>query len=330
MCQMKWYLEYVLGWKTPDNMKAEKGTIVHKVLELLADIKLSQQNGLKSFEDDIVGKVFVNKYTLNSLTDKCFNHYSQKSSNCFTKKDYNDCESWINKALEYKGGYFDPRNNEIVKAEQSFDIEILQPWSMYSYDLPDGKKMEGFLAIKGTIDQISKLDDKTYMILDWKTGRRWDWAKDQEKTYAKLNNDHQLMMYYYAAQHLFPEIENIHVCIYYINDGGETDICFTRDDIPRIEDMLKGHFEKMKSTHIPALTKTWKCKKFCHFGKSTYDGTTVKPIVEHRVGQVTPQGEYMTKCEQTLYCLQHRPEDVVRKNMTAPNHSIDYYKKPGS
>lgn len=329
LCAMQYYGQYVLGWKSPSNIKAEKGTIVHKVLELLATIKLNLQNKNKSFDDDIVGKVYPKKYSLSKLTDKCFEYYSQKSKNNFTKKDYDECVKWVDKAVTFKGGLFDPRNNEIVKAEQSFDFEIHQPWAMYEYELPSGEKIDGFLALKGTIDQVSKLDDNTYMILDWKTGRRWNWATDEEKTYGKLCNDPQLMMYYYAAQHLYPEVDNIQVCIYFINDGGEYDICFTKRDIPRIEDMLRGRYEAIKATQIPSLNKTWKCSRFCHFGTTTFEGTSVKPIVEHRSGQITPKGKYMTKCEQIKYCLEHRPENVVREHMTAPNFSIDTYDKPG-
>ena len=44
MCEQQYFLEYVLGYRSPSNKKADKGTIVHKVLEILAGIKLSQQN----------------------------------------------------------------------------------------------------------------------------------------------------------------------------------------------------------------------------------------------------------------------------------------------
>ena len=51
MCPMKYFLEYNLGWRGPSNIKAEKGTVVHKVLEILAIIKLKQQEiDLKAME----------------------------------------------------------------------------------------------------------------------------------------------------------------------------------------------------------------------------------------------------------------------------------------
>ena len=38
MCEQQYFLEYVLGYRGPSGQKADKGTIVHKVLEILAVI----------------------------------------------------------------------------------------------------------------------------------------------------------------------------------------------------------------------------------------------------------------------------------------------------
>ena len=38
------------------------------------------------------------------------------------------------------------------------------------------KKLKGQLAIKGTIDLVTKLNDDTIEVVDWKTGRRMDWT----------------------------------------------------------------------------------------------------------------------------------------------------------
>ena len=39
-CQHKYWLTYNLGFKDDSNKKAEKGNVVHKALELLANKKL--------------------------------------------------------------------------------------------------------------------------------------------------------------------------------------------------------------------------------------------------------------------------------------------------
>ena len=52
MCPHAYYLTYVLGHQSPSGQAAEKGTIVHKVMECLAAAKLSHQNSEDSFEID--------------------------------------------------------------------------------------------------------------------------------------------------------------------------------------------------------------------------------------------------------------------------------------
>lgn len=330
LCSMKYYIEYILGHKSPPNIKAEKGTIVHKALEILAQIKLSQQNGEESFKDDILGEIDVNNYSVDNIVHQCYDFYSNRSPNTWDAlNDLKEVLRWTDKAITYNNGEFDPRNSNIVAPEQSFDIKLEKEEFLYEYILPDGQKLEGFLALKGTIDQVSKIDDETYMILDWKTGRRWDWAKDEEKTREKLQNDPQLMMYYYAAQHIYPDIPHILVTIYFINSGGPFSVCFSKDDNPRIERMLQKKFEDIKHTVVPARNITWKCKKFCHYGKNTFHGTGIQTIKEKRPGQICNIGDTMTMCEQTAYALSKRPEETVREHMSDPNHDIDYYQAPG-
>ena len=168
LCPMKWFIEYNLGWRGPSGIKAEKGTVVHKVLEILAIIKLKQQQGKTYFTDDIVGRIYVNKYDLDKIIDKCTDFYEKHSVHKWKPIDRKHCHKWVYKAIEYDNGLYDPRNNIIVQPEQSFDIVIDKPWSKYEYTLPDGKVISGNLSIKGTIDQISQIDDDTYQILDWK------------------------------------------------------------------------------------------------------------------------------------------------------------------
>jgi len=78
---MKWFLEYNLGWRGPTNTKAEKGTVVHKVLEVLAIIKKMQQNGRKRFDDDIAGRINVDNYDLDAIIHDCNQFYKKHSDN---------------------------------------------------------------------------------------------------------------------------------------------------------------------------------------------------------------------------------------------------------
>lgn len=329
MCEQQYFFEYVLGWRGPSNQKADKGTIVHKVLEILAFIKQGIQNNDTKVVDDIVGEISVKKYDLDKIFDKVYNHYvTRNPQHKWVDKDKRDCYDWVQKTISFNDGMFDPRNRHIVCPEQRFDIEIKKDWAKYSYDTPEGK-LEGNLAIKGTIDLITKIDDNFFEIIDWKTGKRLDWATGKEKTQEKLENDPQLRIYHYAVQTLYPDVEHIMVTINFINDGGPFSICFDKSDMIKTEEMLKNKFDKIKQVKRPSLNKTWMCKKLCHFGKTTFENTHISPIEEYRENQITPVNQCMTKCEQVKHDIDLKGMNEVVKEYKAPDHSFGFYKPPG-
>jgi len=67
MCPQQYFLSYVLGIQDPGGKKAEKGTIVHKVMECLAHGKKAEQDGKGHFVDDVLGS-----QKIDSLYDKNF------------------------------------------------------------------------------------------------------------------------------------------------------------------------------------------------------------------------------------------------------------------
>lgn len=332
MCEQQYFIEYVLGHRSPSNKKADKGTIVHKVLEILAVMKQASQNKEKIIVDDIFGEINLSKQDMfdaifiHELIDKIYEYYtSQFTHHEWEIKDKKDCIKWVNQALTYNNRMFDPRHRHIVQPEQKFDIIINKPWAKYEFDTKDGK-LEGNLGIKGTIDLITKIQDDTFEIIDWKTGRRLDWATGQEKTFAKLQQDPQLRMYHYAVSILYPEIDHIIVSINFINDGGAFSVCFDKSDLAQTEDMLRQKFEIIKSTQKPRLNKTWKCNKLCHFGKTSFDNG----LIEYRNGMKTNIGEAMCKCEQIKHDTDLHGLNFVVDKYTHAKHNVSKYKEPGS
>lgn len=330
MCEQQYFGEYVLGWRGLSGQKADKGTICHKVLEILAVIKQAEQNKQTTITDDLIGLVDIYNYDLNNIISQVYTYYTNNAQHHkWSAKDHTDCKNWVYKAIEFNNGMFDPRNRNILCPEQHFDFEIKKPWSKYSYNV-DGQKLEGNLALKGTIDLITLVNDSTIEVIDWKTGRRLDWATGQEKTQEKLEQDPQLKIYHYAIKHLYPHIENIIFSIYFINDGGPFSICFHDSDLKSTENMLRQKFEIIKNTKKPRLNKTWMCSKLCHFGKTTFEGTHIDPITEYRDGQVCKVGQTMTKCEQMRHDLDLYGIDTTIGMYKNKNHSFGSYKAPGS
>lgn len=330
MCPMQYFIEYNLGHKSPSNKKADKGTICHKVFEILAEIKLNSQFGRPYFYDDVISQVAVANYDLEKIIDQVYEYYTSRFTHHeWASLDLRDCRKWVHKALEYNDGMFDPRNREIVSSEQHFDIEIKKDWAAYNYKTKEGL-ISGNLAIKGTIDLITQVNENTIEIIDWKTGRRLDWATGEEKTLSKLHRDAQLMIYFYATHHLYPNIEHIIISINFINDGGAFSVCFDKAQIYDVEMMLRHKFETIKNTYNPEQNKSWKCGKLCHFGKTTFENTEYFPIIEYRDNQVTPKGHFMTKCEQIHHDINIKGFNTVVDEYTKSGYSVGQYKAPGS
>jgi len=333
-CEQRYYLEYNLGWKGGSNIKADKGTIVHKVLEILAAIKLGQQNNQKSIVDDVVGKVSTKTFNIDDLVDKVFSYYSEQfAQHPWSSKDLADCRDWANKARALDNGMFDPLKRTIIAPELHFDFQIDKPWAKYSYNVTDSSgiqsRLEGQLALKGTIDLVTDVGNNMYEIVDWKTGRRLNWATGEEKSYEKLQQDPQLRLYHYAASKVFPDVDQIMITIFFINDGGPFSIIYSKDDLPKTEEMIRKKFELIRNVQVPRLNRSWKCTKLCHFGKNTFAGTNIKPIQEFRTGQVTPKGQLMTMCEQIKFEIGRKKMHTVNQEYTAPEHNVGKYKAPG-
>lgn len=340
MCPQQYFLSYVLGIPQADNKKAEMGTVVHKVMEGLAFAKKALQDNHEFFEDDIFGTVYVKNdmvYTdgfVEYLYDKSFRYYTEKSTNEYTEKDRKTMLEWTFKPLRMLHGSFDPRNRNILKPELQFDFEIEEEWAKYEYTLDNGEILKGNLALKGTIDLVTKVGDHIYESIDWKTGQRLDWASNKPwpnniKTYEKLMDDPQLRIYHYALHHLFPDAEQIIPSIYFINDhgtkakpvrGGIYTMAYQKKDIPKTKEMIRKRFEIIKNTNRPQLNKSWKCTSFCHFGKNAHPSQTINP----KTGELYTICDYIADKNRKLGI-----EKTIKEEKYA-NHNIGHYKSPGT
>ena len=155
-CQQSTALQYMFGFGSETGKKACMGTIVHKVLQILADQKLAIQNKLEEFTDEELGRFHVDRIDIDNLTSAAFNYYKSIEKHLvLVNLDLEACKSCVHKALKYSNGLVDPRNKEIVATEQFFDFEINQPWA------------KG-LRMKGTVDLVVKSTDDLYEVIDYK------------------------------------------------------------------------------------------------------------------------------------------------------------------
>lgn len=287
-CEMKFALTYNFGEKDKNNKKAILGVIVHRAMQVLGDKSIAKQNKKrKVINDDIPSYSLSECDDLDKITEDCFNYYIPTVPELvFDHKDLKTCQGWVRKAVEYDDCKLDPRNQNVVVTEKYFEIELDKPWAKYSYEI-GGSKIEGPLILRGTVDLIVKEDEEYFQVLDYKTGKRLNWATGEEKTQDCLQKDFQLLFYYYALKNLYPT-HKFYVSIYYINDGGLFDVVFDESDYLKAENMIKQKFMYINSVELPRLlspdNKHWKCKYLCAFSEPSTDaGMSVCQQMHNRI-----------------------------------------------
>lgn len=321
-CQMSYYLTYNLGYQQPTQKKANLGTIVHKTLEILARCKQRLQYGEKAgmrIEDSELGTIRFTKRSLNTnkfvveILNKSYYYYTinDKNNQYDREADFDFCRQMVDACLNINDGQFDPRKMKIVAPEKDFNFPIEEPWAEFEYE---GQKTR--LAIKGTMDLITELSPDTLEYVDYKTGRRIDWATGQEKDFNKLQNDPQLLLYYYAITKLYPQYDSIVMTIFFLRDGGPFSLCFDKSDNDKFLDMLKNRFEEIRRNKQPQPINQWRsdfrCKKLCHYYKTPWPGSdkSMCNYVEDHI---------------KLYGIEN-----AGKVLKVPGFELTKYKAPGS
>lgn len=326
-CQQKYFLVYVLGLEDKPNVKTEKGTVVHAVLEILAGMQKSfQDTGKYYYEHPGIGvcECDPKDYLIEQpLTDKEVDAINKSRKNKDTYKDQIPVEyghirygielveSLVKRTYDY---YSSKSQNEWTNIEWRDCINftwmeldwadgLFDPrkrtivYPEYPFNIPIEKpwaKLPNgeYLRIKGTIDLITELAPGVMEIVDHKTGQRYDWGKGKIKTYEDLLKDPQLMLYYYAARKSFPEYKSIMFTIFFVRDGGPFTLAFDDDIIEEVEANLRKTFEEIKNCKQPKLLdrmhNDFRCKTLCGFFKTKVDGKTC--ICDHVKNEIEVYG----------------------------------------
>jgi hypothetical protein len=262
------------GIRRDSLLKTDMGSCVHKALEILAQQKLAQQEKQAEFGDGELGCVWkTGSISPDDAVSLSYLHYSSpsKSPHIWTDVEERQCRKWVWDVLRYDGGLYNPSQMHVVIPEQYFDIEIRRPWAWYSYDLPGGQ-LQGFLRIKGTMDLIQRLDEKTIHYIDWKTGRRMNWNTKRAKSVAELQKEPQFLLYYFALRHLYPA-DDVIFTVFYVQDGGPHTLYFDDSSLEAAENMLRREYEKMRDDQAPTLVApSWKCTK-CSYSTQEFENT---------------------------------------------------------
>jgi RecB family exonuclease len=258
-CSWAWYLKYICKQREPSGKAATLGSIVHKVLELLAIAKRNNKLAKYNYPDKLLDIVFRSFQRKNS-------HLDLGDAELYL------CNKWMNIVFASR---YDPRELDIIDAEHQFFMELKDKGFHYRVnDYETGQEKTGNLIFNGVIDLIHKIDNDTIEIVDWKSGKRKDWSTGKNKEIDDFRKDLQLASYYLVAREKFPEYKHILVTIYYIVDGGPYTVCLDDSDLKNAYDRLYRNFIKIIQTETPnrliddntRKNEHFFCKKVCHFG----------------------------------------------------------------
>lgn len=286
-CQRQYYIGYNLGIRGDSGKAANLGTTTHKVLELLALAKLHhQKTGEDKFvlKDDKIGQYEFNTANWNDIKEiklgrtlfdiadheqvddiysLVYTYYANKHADQnWDEKDAYNVKRWIYTALSEQKCLYDPRQREVIQPEQYLSYTIPEDWARYDF----GDGITGNLTLTGIIDLIVKSKDGScHQVIDWKSGRRVDFATQKPKTAENLHLDTQLMYYYYFISKLYPEFGHTLFTIFYLKDGGPFSPIFEPSDLPRIEDHIKKTFEEIKNCEFPEMIDERQVHRVCQW-----------------------------------------------------------------
>lgn len=283
-CPHAYFIGYVLRIREKSGLAADKGNIVHDVIDNLSKSVMKDEPLSDSQIETLIETQYAN--TILKLT-----HHNWKN------KDFADVKKWTWMALRYKDGMFDPRNLDIYGSEKWFEFPIEKEWAKVNET--------EYLTVRGKIDLVVRRDNNVIECIDWKTGKRKDWASGEPKTYDYLRHkDFQMKLYHYASIKLFPDASQVIMTIYFIKDGGPYSLVFDSAEIKRTEEIIQHRFEQIKKVEVPELNKTWKCTRFCGYGKECLEDK--KSLVEFREGQFSVIGQPMKICSQIEFEIKQK------------------------
>ncbi|MDD5342307.1 MAG: UvrD-helicase domain-containing protein [Patescibacteria group bacterium] len=162
-------------------------------------------------------------------------------------------ENWIDEWYE-SAAHLAERKTQGLKALKAY-------YNLYQGKFPEVLFLEkGFVikidqySIRGAIDRIDKLSDKTVEIIDYKTGKR--------PSSKKVEDQEQLLIYALAARESLKK-EPAKLSNHYLEDGQQVGFEATDQAIQKVSDKIIRTAEQMKKSSFKA-TPGFHCS-FCDF-----------------------------------------------------------------
>ena len=146
------------------------------------------------------------------------------------------------------------RRNKGLEVLENFYKENSDPWVLPAFlEKPFNIKIEGHW-LSGRIDRIDELEDGTYEVIDYKTGRI--------PSTVSLKKDLQLSLYHLACSKILG-LKVSKLSLYYLEDNEKLTTSRSEDDLAGIEKEITDLIEEMKAS--PFHSAPGFLCRFCDF-----------------------------------------------------------------
>jgi hypothetical protein len=310
-CEFKYFLNFDINIGSVAGFAAEKGTLVHLCLELMA--KAKRVHRLKGKRGKPKGKRVDPEY----LLDITYNRFKKQGRFNWGEEEKQFCRKQVQNALAVP--FINPLNLKVLRTEHQFEITIKKPGFLI-------RGTNEYLKLRGTIDLITEQDKNTIHIIDYKTGKSTDWITGEDKNHEKLKTDIQLRMYDLAIKYLYPQYKNRIFTLFFTQESKPVTISYDSDEWINTLEEFKQVFRQIEKNDSPTrlidikVSDQWKCNYVCQFGElavkfESESGQIITENYRKKKGMVIP--EEIVKNGVTYKKLPGYPETVCQK----------YYKK---
>lgn len=259
-CQFAYFMHYILDMKSKAGKAALQGSIVHKVLELMARRKRRGKSDIDpmSLLDSVWDKLTAKspEIEIRRVTTRI----DKKTGELKEAADYKKCRVALETVLADQ--FYNPYNSKVLDAERWFSLEL--PGEEWECLDKDGKSHQ--FTVRGYIDLTHEIDKDTIEINDWKTGQRKSFYSQEPMDEITLTRDIQARLYHLAAYFLYPKYKEILITFYYTNSGGPVTIALSSDDLATTIAILYRFFTTVQNDTLIHRNRHWSCK-MCSFNK---------------------------------------------------------------
>ncbi|MBN1633561.1 MAG: PD-(D/E)XK nuclease family protein [Ignavibacteria bacterium] len=279
-CKLKFYFDYILRLREPDEIEEEfgaatLGSIYHAIMQLLYQ--------------RYTGKIVTGKI-INSLIDNIENKFDNIFDQALTDVSRKEKKT-ISLGQSPKNNLYKHIIKSLVKSTLECDFEsspfiIISLEEKFSKDIefPDGEET-GKISLNGYIDRVDSIDN-VIRIIDYKTGsnhfrelKRGEISTFLDYIFSDIKCKDSFQIFFYAYSYAVNSNNKYKPVIYYVNARSEIlkevkKDPLTKDEFRDFESRIRGVLTDIFNPEIPfSQTENTESCKYCPYRDLCYRNT---------------------------------------------------------